>query len=327
MLFYESPSTDPYTNLAAEEVLFTLVPPKQRLLMLWQNRDCVVVGKYQNTVEEINVRYVSEHDLPVVRRLSGGGAVYHDEGNLNYTLIQDLSPGETPDFRPFAAPVIRALARLGVTAEFTGRNDVAVDGRKISGGAQYVKNGRVLHHGCILLNADADKIAAALRVSEAKFRSHGVRSVTSRVAGINAYAPRPIPMEELRQTLREEFLASEECRPFALSPEAEREIQRLRREKYATRKWNYGFGGAYSVTKERRFPAALLRAEYDAEENAIAALRFSGDFFGEGEIAELEEKLRGRPLDESLLPALEEMNVGYYIRGVTPRELYELIIY
>jgi lipoate-protein ligase A len=157
-------TTDPAWNLAAEQYVFDCLPRDRMYVMLWQNDNAIIVGKYQNTLAEINRAFVEEHGIRVVRRLSGGGAVYHDLGNLNYTFISDAGNEPTVNFRVFCEPVVQALARLGVTAEINGRNDITIDERKFSGNAQYLREGRVMHHGTILFDAKLDTVQQALQV-------------------------------------------------------------------------------------------------------------------------------------------------------------------
>ena len=162
MIYVESESRNPYFNLALEEYMFENTPLTEECFMLWQNSNTIVVGKYQNTIEEINSEAVRKQGISVVRRLSGGGAVYHDDGNLNFTFISDKEKNPKLDFKRFIVPVVSALADLGVEAEFSGRNDITINGLKVSGNAQYIKNGRILHHGCIMLDSNLEKVSEAL---------------------------------------------------------------------------------------------------------------------------------------------------------------------
>ena len=324
MIYLESHSTDPYFNLALEEYLFEELGRSRPCFMLWQNDNTIVVGKYQNTAEEIDQAYVDAHGIRVARRLSGGGAVYHDKGNLNFTFIVDRADAPGLNFKVFVEPVIRALARFGVHAEFTGRNDLTIDGMKFSGNAQYARRGRLLHHGCIMLDSNLTSVADALRVKEAKFDSKAVKSVRSRVTTINAHAPAPISMEEFKEVLTECAMASGELEPCTLTEEDLAAIRKLRDEKYATWAWNYGFSPAYDMRREMKFPAGLVTAHLSAEGGKIKAVRFYGDFFG-GELGELEGAMAGLPLDGHLTEALEALRVGDYMSGITAEELSRLL--
>ena len=324
MFYLESPSRDPYFNLALEEYVFERMDKSKSYFMLWQNDNTIVVGKYQNTAEEIDQAYVDAHGIRVARRLSGGGAVYHDKGNLNFTFIVDRADAPGLNFKIFVEPVIRALARFGVHAAFTGRNDLTIDGMKFSGNAQYARRGRLLHHGCIMLDSNLTSVADALRVKEAKFASKAVKSVRSRVTTINAHAPAPISMEDFKGALKECAMASGALEPYTLTEEDLAAVRKLRNEKYATWAWNYGFSPAYDMRREMKFPAGLVTAHLSAEGGKIKAVRFYGDFFG-GELGELEGAMAGLPLDGHLTEALEALRVGDYMSGITAEELSRLL--
>ena len=325
MIYLESHSTDPYFNLALEEYVFEQMDRSKSYFMLWQNNNAIVVGKYQNTAEEIDQAYVDAHGIRVARRLSGGGAVYHDKGNLNFTFIVDRADAPGLNFKVFVEPVIRALARFGVHAEFTGRNDLTIDGMKFSGNAQYARHGRLLHHGCIMLDSNLTSVADALRVKEAKFDSKAVKSVRSRVTTINAHAPSPISMADFKGALRACAMASGELEPYALTEADVLAVQKLRDEKYATWAWNYGFSPPYDMVRERKFPAGLVTAHLSAEGGKIKAVRLYGDFFGSGELGELESAMAGLPLDMRLAEALEALHVEHYMSGISAAELAALL--
>ena len=360
MYYYESTTTDPYENLAIEEHLFETLPAGAGLFMLWQNSDAVIVGKYQNTAEEIHAAYVREHGVAVVRRMSGGGAVYHDLGGLNYTLILDEESPDAADqdavWRQCMAPLLAVLRSYGLDAQFSGRNDIlarspraaaddggavgddaADDWRKIAGCAQYSRGSRTLHHGCILFDTDLEKVAAALTPGEAKFVSRSDKSVAARVTTIRAClvgmrvqtpetaegaegeARQPVTMDQFRQDLRQAYGTSV---PYALSAEDLDAIRRLRDEKYRTWEWNYGFRADYDVKKVRRFEAGTVQAEMTVRGGRIEEVRFSGDFFADSDLTELETALQEQPLDEHLVDKLLEKE---YIRGVSAMELMRLL--
>ena len=325
MRYLESPSRDPYFNLALEEYVFERMDKSKSYFMLWQNDNTIVVGKYQNTAEEINQAFVDAHHIRVARRLSGGGAVYHDKGNLNFTFVVDQGSNPAFNFKIFVQPVVEALARFGVHAEFTGRNDLTIDGMKFSGNAQYARHGRLLHHGCIMLDSNLTSVADALRVKEAKFASKAVKSVRSRVTTINAHAPSPISMADFKGALRACAMASGELEPYALTEADVLAVQKLRDEKYATWAWNYGFSPPYDMVRERKFPAGLVTAHLSAEGGKIKAVRLYGDFFGSGELGELESAMAGLPLDGRLAEALEALHVEHYMSGITAAELAALL--
>ena len=325
MKYIESNSTDPYFNLALEEYVFDRLPKDESYFMLWQNANTIVIGKYQNALEEVNQTVVDERGIKVARRLSGGGAVYHDMGNLNFTFIVDQKDVKGMNFKIFVEPVVETLKGFGVAAEFTGRNDIVIDGMKISGNSQYVKKHRVMHHGCIMLDSDLEKVADALNVKAAKFKSKNSKSVRSRVTTINAHAPRKISMGEFKTALKEHILGSDGIEPYELTEEDLREIEKLRDEKYSTWAWNYGQAVQYEMTREEKFDAGLVTVNMTAKDGRIVDIKFFGDFFGNGEIEDLEKALQGVILDNVLEEKLEALNLDEYMHGITPAELAGLI--
>lgn len=327
MIYLESRSTDPYFNLALEEYVFEKLDRSQSYFILWQNENTVVVGKYQNTAEEVNQEYIDGHGTRVVRRLSGGGAVYHDKGNLNFTFILDQNEVADFNFKVFVVPVINALKRLGVQAEFNGRNDITINGMKFSGNSQYAKNGRVLHHGCIMLDSNLEVVSNVLKVKDAKFESKSAKSVRSRVTTINAHAPIPVTMEQFKQVLREEIFQSGHPEELILREEQLAEINQLRDSKYITWEWNYGTSPVYNMRKEKKFPAGLVTLCLQVESGCIEDIRFYGDFFGNGDISELETAMKGIRLDGDLEEKLRAFHVDRYMNGITARDLFELLMY
>lgn len=325
MYFFESPSKDPYFNLALEEYFFENLSPEKELFMLWQNLDSVVIGKYQNTAEEIDQAYVDAHKVRVARRLSGGGAVYHDLGNLNYTLIIHQSDMENFDFQHFARPVIRVLEGFGVRAEFNGRNDILIDGKKISGSSQFSSGSRLLHHGCILLDSNLGILSSVLKPRSAKFSSKSVKSVSSRVTTINEHATPPIAMADFKRALTRELLSGAEVENYCLPEEALQAVWKLRETKYATWEWNYGYCGDYEISNENRFSAGTISVKMNVQEGHIQDVRLFGDFFGSGDIRELEKRLVGLPLDSHLGAVLSGLDLSFYINGITAEDLASLL--
>lgn len=327
MLYLESPSLDPYFNLALEEYLFTVLPPHEQCLLLWQNKNAIVLGNYQNAIEEINPTYVKEHAIKVARRLSGGGAVYHDLGNLNYTLIIDQDKLEDFSFHILVRPVIQTLASFGIQAECTGRNDLTIHGKKFSGSSQFTQNGRLLHHGCIMLDSDLNAVATALKVRAAKFISKSVKSVASRVTTINDNVAFPIPMHLFKTTLTHHFLRNTPSQSYKLTMTDLSNVRKLRDEKYATWMWNYGRCADYSIQKEHKFPAGLVNISMEVENVQIKNIRIFGDFFGKGDIHELEQSMIGLILDQTLTSNLQKASVSHYMNGITPADLSSLLLH
>lgn len=318
--------TDPYFNLAAEE--YAMDHFDRDVFMLWRNAPAIIVGRHQNTLAEINDEFVREHDIPVVRRLSGGGAVFHDLGNLNFTFIEDGAPNIQADFRRFTRPILDALQSLGVDARFEGRNDLTIGGRKFSGNAEYAHKGRILHHGTLLFSARMANVAAALRPDPAKFTDKAVKSVRSRVTNISEHLPRPMTVLEFRDLLMQYVMDETPNATLYTFTEADRQaIQRLRDTKYATWEWNYGHSPRYNFSKRARTPGGTIEATLDVTEGVIRAAHFYGDYFTRRDPAELAAALVGVEHNvEALRERLADFLVGDYFHNVSANDLMKILI-
>lgn len=326
--------TDPYFNLAAEEYLLDNVSGE--LFMLWRNEPAVIIGRSQNAFAELNAEFIREHGIKVVRRLTGGGAVFHDLGNVNFTYIVRREGEQTLDFARFTKPVIEALRRLGVPAELSGRNDIVVnvDGevRKISGNAQCVRPAkyaaggadRIMHHGTLLYNADMSKLAGALNVDPDKIRAKGIKSVRARVSNIADYLS-----DEYKGMDAAEFMAfmlrETPGEHVTLTPGDEAAIQKLADGKYSSWDYTYGSSKQYSVTRKKYFEFGTVEVGLDADCGVICDIRIRGDFFGVRDVTELCDKLRGVKLEYTALTNALAC-VGDYIMGATAGEIASLIL-
>ena len=318
MKLYRNDSTDPYFNLAAEQYLLDTEP--EPVFMLWRNDRAVILGRNQNAYAEINRPFAEENRIAVVRRLTGGGAVFHDLGNLNFTFIVPRDECPELDFARFALPIAQALKKLGVPAELSGRNDLTAGGRKFSGNAQCVYNGKVMHHGTLLFSADLSQLSGALRVDEAKIRSKGIKSVRSRVVNLSEFLPQ-MDVVGLKQVLEDSFPGEKTL----FSAEQTAGIEKLRREKYATWEWNYGASPAFGTRAKKRFPYGAVELSFSADRGVLTAVRFEGDYFGAAPVEELENRLTGcRLIRDELTARLSEAGVGQYISGAEPDEIAAL---
>lgn len=320
-------TTDPAWNLAMEQYVFDCLPKDRMYVMLWQNDNAIIIGKHQNTLAEINEAYVLEKGIRVVRRLSGGGAVYHDLGNLNFTIITDAEAGAEMDFRLFCQPVIRALAKVGVQADLNGRNDLTIDGRKFSGNAQYQKNGRVMHHGTILFDSNPEVLGNALQVDGEKIKAKGVKSVRSRVTNVRPHLPKDLTLPEFRHILLQSILEDTPGEPHPLTEADLAAVEAIKKARYDTWQWNYGASPACTVRKRRRFEGCgTVEAYLNLKHSTIEEAAFRGDYFSLEDPAHLARSLIGCPLEASALEkALAGTDANRFIHGLTTGQLVELL--
>lgn len=318
-------TTDPAWNLAAEQYVFDHLPKDRMYLMLWQNDNAIIIGKNQNTAAQINESFVRRHGIKVVRRLSGGGAVYHDLGNLNFTIIADADSMEI-NFRLFCGPVIRALEKVGVKAELNGRNDMTIDGKKFSGNAQYMRGGRVMHHGTILFDSNPEILSGALQVDEEKIRAKGVQSVRSRVTNVRPHLPQDLTLPEFRRILLESILEETPGEPYVLTDKDLQAIEAIKVSRYDTWQWNYGRSPACTMVKRRRFEGCgTVEAYLTVEHGIIRELSFRGDFFSLEEPALLAKSLLDCPHSREALQQRLPQNVNSYFSGLTRPQLLDLL--
>lgn len=320
-------TTDPSYNLAMEQYVFDCLPRDRMYFMLWQNDNAIIVGKYQNTIAEINEETVRERGIRVVRRLSGGGAVYHDMGNLNFTFITDVGESNALDLKLFCEPVVRTLATLGVKAEVNGRNDITIDGKKFSGNSQYIRQGRVMHHGTIMFDSDLSVVSEALRVDPTKIQTKGIRSVRSRVTNVAEHLPEKVTLPEFRRILLENILKENPGEAYPLTQDDLAAVEKLRAERYATWDWNYGFSPVCTMLRRRRVDGCgLIEAYITVEHGKIAALTFKGDFFSASEPDELAAHFVGCTPDRAgYEKALGDVDVSRYFAGLQKDELIDIL--
>ena len=320
-------TTDPAFNLAAEQYVFESLPKDRSYFMLWQNDNAVIIGKYQNTLAEINQPYVEAHKIKVVRRLSGGGAVYHDLGNLNYTYITDAGELGTLNMRVFCEPIVKALSEFGVTAEINGRNDMTIHGKKFSGNAQYIRHGRVMHHGTLLYNSDLSAVSKALQVDPEKIRAKGMESVRSRVTNVRRYLKEDVPLFAFREMLLAFIRRGTESEEYAFSEKDLREIERIQKERYDTWEWNYGKSPECSILKSARVEGCgIIEVYLETDHSLITDVSFRGDFFSTRDPEELIPNFIGKKPDaDGFSQALEGIDVEKFFTGLTKEQMLSLL--
>jgi len=321
------PTQSPYLNLAKEEYLLTHT--NDEVFMLWQDEDSVIVGRHQNTIAEVNEEYVESHQIPVVRRLTGGGAVFHDLGNLNFTFIKNISPGEKEiNFIKYLQPIVDALQSLGVPAEFAGRNDLVIEGKKISGNSMVFSGNRVLEHGTLLFSTIKQNLAQALNVDPDKFKDKAVKSVRSRVTNISEYLPQPMTVLEFKDYLMNFIIQRNGgTKVDDLTDEEFSAVMNLSEKKYSTWEWNYGSSPKCEIVNKIRTKGGSVEVMMNIVDGCILDIRFYGDFFSRVEPEMLEMNLMGTPYTtQALTEKLSAVDVSEYFNGVSQEELLSLLL-
>jgi lipoate-protein ligase A len=326
MLFVDNAAvTDPRLNLAIEEHLLRNIDVAEPLLLFYVNEPAVIVGRNQNTVEEIDPDFIQAENIHVVRRLSGGGAVYHDLGNLNFSFVtqgkQDLH-----NFAKFTGPVIEVLRELGVDAELKGKSDIFAAGKKISGNAQYAAGGRMFSHGTLLFDTDIEAMLRALNPGQVEIESKAVQSVRNFVINLRELLPQDIDIDALRQAILRGAFGEGPIPEYDLTDSDWEVIRQISAQRYALWEWNFGHSPKFNVQKSERFPAGVIDVRIEVEGGRIENIRFFGNFAGLRDVGELEEQLLGVRYDGSALSAvLNRINIQPYFGELSKAELLKLL--
>ncbi|MEC0986091.1 lipoate--protein ligase [Bacillus safensis] len=328
MLFIDNEQHyDPMINLAIEEYCLKYLDPEETYLLFYINQPSIIIGKNQNTIEEINTKYVEDNGIKVVRRLSGGGAVYHDKGNLNFSFITKDDGDSFHNFKKFTEPVIKALEKLGVKAELSGRNDIMADGRKISGNAQFATRGRIFSHGTLLFDSEIEHVVSALNVKKEKIESKGIKSIRSRVANISELMDQKMTTEEFRKILLSYiFDTNGDVPQYRLTEKDWEKIHEISRDRYQKWEWNYGRSPRFNLQHSKRFPAGSIDLRLEVKKGMIQDCKIFGDFFGVGDIADIEKRLIGQQYDrKTISDVLEDMDMRHYFGNVSKEDFLDLI--
>ena len=313
MLYVDNDNiTDPRVNLALEEHLLRNLQLTKPMLLFYINEPSVIIGRNQNTIEEIDPKYVDRQGIHVVRRLSGGGAVYHDLGNLNFSFITQ-GREDLHNFARFTGPVIQVLGDLGVDAELRGKSDIFAAGKKISGNAQYATAGRMFSHGTLLFDTDIREMLKALNPRLSKIESNAVQSVRNFVTNIRELLPSDMNVAELKQALLRGIFGTDDLPVYSLGDSDWEQIRKFSADRYGTWEWNYGHSPKFNIQKSDRFPVGVIDARMDVENGILQGIRIYGDFSGKRDVIEVEEQMVGIRYDPvALARAVADIDLKLY---------------
>lgn len=316
---------DVFFNFAVEE--YFVENYNNPVFILWKNKPNVMVGRNQNTYAEINEEFCKDNNIDIVRRLSGGGAVYSSPENFQYTLIIDKNEHSNISFKSLARPLIAFLKTLDIDAEFTGRNDILIDGKKVSGNAQYHNKNILLHHGTILFDVDINQLTKSLTPDLAKLTAKGIKSIRSRITTIKERLSGEMTVDEfIEQFMQFQLKSSKSNFIKELSQAEKKEILKIKENRWDQWSWNYGKNPKFSNTKKKKFDSGLVEINYEVNNGIISDIKIYGDFFGDYPIEDLEEKLiRTTFANEAISKKLASISIDKYINGVNNKEFVQLI--
>lgn len=323
--FYNIDSIDPYYNLAFEEYILKNYS-EDSYFLLWQNANTIVIGLHQNTIEEINREFVDKNKINVIRRTTGGGAVYHDLGNLNYSFITDYNEKKHISMNFFINPIIESLNNMGIKAISSERNDILIDNKKISGSAQRLYKNRILHHGCILFNSDLSVLSQSLKVKPEKFQSKSVKSVRNRVANISDFLNMPKNIYDFKKCILDSISKNNEIENFNLTKKDIENINELKENKYKTWEWNYGRSPKFNITNARKFEDGIVEVYLLVENGFINSCSIYGDFMALKPVSDITNKFINCKYELNYIKdILAQFNIKEYFGNITFDDIVKLI--
>jgi lipoate-protein ligase A len=317
---------DAYTNIAMDAWLLRNLKADEPVFALWRNKRAVIVGRNQNTFAEVNQDYIDSHDVQVVRRVSGGGAVYHDLGNICFTFFVPVASSAHVNFHQFVKPMYDALQSLGIDAQITGRNDLEIQGKKISGNAQRYAGGYLMHHGTLLWDTDVEAMIRSLNVSDEKFVSKAAKSVRARVGNIKDFAP-DLDLDLFIEKLKYYLTNQGQDGEIILTDEQLADIKKTRDEQFSTWDWNYGKSPKFTFTSHEKFAGGSMDVQADVENGLIKDINFVGDFLGVRDWRDIKEQFLGVKFESNrILEILEKNKDGQYFGTISTKELAQMFV-
>ncbi len=334
MYLVDSKSTDPAINVSVESFLLANEVVEEPILFFYRMDPSIGIGRFQNAYEEVNYPYVKEHDIPVIRRASGGGAMFSDLGQLAFCFITKDDGDAFLNFKRFTEPILEALHKMGATdAQLSGRNDLVIDGKKFSGNAMSTKNGRLFAHGTLMIDVDVDLLTKALKPNKEKLQSKGVKSVRSRVTNLRPYFSekyQKASMQEIQDTILLHIFDAdsfEEIKHYELTEEDWEQVHLFKEAIPDNDEWNFGKNPSFELERQHKFDAGLVQVKFNVEKETLSEIQIYGDFFGKGAIEEVEEQLKGTPYTKAAIQdALAAVDFNHYFGPIPKEEFIELIV-
>lgn len=328
-------SRDIRENLATEQYLMNNKEFNEPLVLFYIEGPCIIVGRNQNTLEEINHEYVEKNNIVVTRRFSGGGAVYQDLGNLCFSFVVNSDDNNFGDFKSFVQPIVDALKKMGAeSAEVSGRNDILVDGKKFSGNAMYTKNGKTFSHGTLSYDVDLDVLTDALKVNADKIQSKGIKSIRSRVTNLKSHLLpeyQNLTIEEFRNILLLKLFGKDSLEEikdneYIITPEDQEHITALEDKYYKNWDWVYGKSPKFTVKQRKHFDMGTIDVRFNIENGLIQEAKIYGDFFGSQDASEISEALKDTKFDTAdIKKVLDQFNLDEYFKGIDSAEILKLM--
>ena len=325
MVFIDHASTDANFNFALEKYAMDRLDIADEYFMFWRTTPTLMIGRFQNTLAEINTQFVNDNNINVVRRISGGGTIYTDMNGWQFSFITKNPAGKVIDFAHFTKPIIDALASLGVTAYLSGRNDLLIDGKKFSGNAQYKNHFVNLHHGSILFNTNLENLVKALNVDDEKIIAKGIKSVRQRVCNVADAMAVKISSEAFRDVMVQYL--TKDMTHYTLNNSDISQINKIKAEQFDAWDWNYGKSSEFNIKKEARFAGGKLSVHTQSNKGVITDIAFYGDFFAQNNLNILRNVLIDTRYEkEAIRNALSSANADDYIFRISAEDILSLII-